>query len=85
MNLPKVSGPDIPNWIMAIMSVSALLVSIIALVQTNTSNQLAALMYEKSEKPHFRVITEYPMGFVASNNYEKFWCGTSPCQMTAHQ
>ena len=71
MKLPKMSGLDIPNWIMAIMSISALLVSIVALKQTDTSNHLAQLMYEKSEKPIFRVKTEYPDGFVPTNHYEK--------------
>lgn len=71
MKLPKIHTSDAPNWIMAIMSISALLVSIIALVQTSTSNHLAQLMYEKSEKPLFRVKTEYPDGFLPTNKYEK--------------
>lgn len=67
----KISESDFPNWIMAIMSISALLVSIVALKQTDTSNHLAQLMYEKSEKPIFRVKTEHPDGFVPTNHYEK--------------
>lgn len=67
----KMSASDFPNWIMAIMSISALLVSIIALKQTDTSNHLAQLMYEKSEKPLFRIKTKYPDGFVPTNHYEK--------------
>lgn len=71
MKQPKISISDVPNWIMAIMSITALVVSIVALKQTDTSNHLAQLMYEKSEKPLFRVKTEYPDGFVPTNHYEK--------------
>ena len=71
MKFPKTSASDFPNWIMAIMSISALIVSIVALKQTDTSNHLAQLMYEKSEKPIFRVKTERPDGFVPTNHYEK--------------
>lgn len=71
MKQPKISISDVPNWIMAIMSITALVVSIVALKQTDTSNHLAQLMYEKSEKPSFRVKTEYPDGFVPTNHYQK--------------
>lgn len=71
MKQPKISISDVPNWIMAIMSITALVVSIVALKQTDTSNHLAQLMYEKSEKPFFRLKTEYPKGFTPTNNYEK--------------